>query len=549
MKPRLYRGDCKIIADRLIKEGVKVDLIYLDPPFNSNRTYSMLFNHRSITGQQKAYHDMWDFTDSTRQLVLDFETELNSWELPESFKKFMEAWMNILKQGSAQDKKLLNYLMYMTQRLVRFKELLAEHGNIYFHCDSTASHYIKVIMDGIWGRKNFLNEIIWQRTITRKGNVSRGLASDSDTIFRYGSDDSTWNPEAVIIPYNLDDLDEKTKKKYNRVDEHGRLYQLTSLNAPKQDPDSKLTYEVMGVTRTWRWTRERMEQAIKAGKIIQRKPGNVPRQIRYLDEQRGKTINNIWIDIPAINSQAKERRGYATQKPVKLLDRIVRASSNKDAIVFDPFCGCGTSIEAAHVLERNWIGIDISGSAVDEIKDRMAEHGVYEGQDYDLIEGSPDTMAEYKRLNPYDKQDWLVRRLDGLPNPKKSGDEGIDGDMTFHLGMDKSGSDRWGRMVFSVKTGKQRKPEHVRELRGTMKAENADMGVLILDADPTEKMEEAAQKAGQLKYQLDKTMPPKHYDRIQIITASEIIEGGQLDCPPSMHEVKTYRKLQGEMQV
>ena len=121
---RLYRADCKIVADELIKEGVKVDLIYLDPPFNSNRTYSMLFNHRGVTAQQKAYHDMWDFTDSTRQLVLDFRDELSSWGLPESFKEFMRAWLSILEQGNSQDRKLLNYLMYMTQRLVRLKEVL-----------------------------------------------------------------------------------------------------------------------------------------------------------------------------------------------------------------------------------------------------------------------------------------------------------------------------------------------------------------------------------------------------------------------------------------
>ena len=161
MNNRLYRGDCKIIADTLIKEGVRVDLIYLDPPFNSNRTYSMLFNHRGIAAQQKAYHDMWDFTDSTRQLVLDFKEELKQWDLPDSFKEFMKAWLQILEGGTAEDRRLLNYLMYITQRLIRLKDLLAPTGSIYFHCDPTASHYIKVIMDGIFGRKNFRNEIVW----------------------------------------------------------------------------------------------------------------------------------------------------------------------------------------------------------------------------------------------------------------------------------------------------------------------------------------------------------------------------------------------------
>ena len=199
--------------------------------------------------------------------------------------------------------------------------------------------------------------------------------------------------------------------------------------------------------------------------------------------------------------------------------------------MFDPFCGCGTTIESAHRLNRTWIGIDISGSAADEIRDRMEEHGVYKVTDYELIEGSPDTMTEYNRLNPYEKQDWLIRKLGGLPNPKKSGDDGVDGDMTFHLGLDEQGVDRWGKLVFSVKTGKQKNLAHVRELKGTMKAERAQMGVLILDVDPTQGMEDAAQKAGQFEYQIDKAMPPKQYKKVQIITAYEIIEKAQVDCP------------------
>ena len=168
-------------------------------------------------------------------------------------------------------------------------------------------------------------------------------------------------------------------------------------------------------------------------------------------------------DIPPIGAHAKERRGYATQKPLALLERIVKASSNPGDLVLDPFCGCGTTVHAAQVLNRRWIGVDISGDAVDEIVDRLAEIGVHESQGhYGVHEGNPDTMAEYTRLNPFEKQEWLIRRLDGLPNPKKSGDRGVDGDMTFHMGADGQGNDMWGRLVFSVKTGKQRSPAHVR---------------------------------------------------------------------------------------
>ena len=246
---------------------------------------------------------------------------------------------------------------------------------------------------------------------------------------------------------------------------------------------------------------------------------------------------------------AKEHRGFSTQKPLALLTRIMSASSNPGELVLDPFCGCGTTIEAAQRLGRRWIGIDISGDAVDEIQSRLEDIGVYDGQHYATVEGTPDTMAEYTRLNPFEKQDWLIRKLDGLPNPRRSGDLGIDGDLTFHAGGQDAESDEWGKLIFSVKTGKQRKPEHVRELLGTMKAENALMGVLILDAEPTPGMEQAARRGGHLEYQSRLDFPPKSYDRVQLITAYEIIDGAKIDRPPSMRDVRRFREAQMRMQI
>ena len=260
----------------------------------------------------------------------------------------------------------------------------------------------------------------------------------------------------------------------------------------------------------------------------------------------GKAVSDVWR-IPALSSSSKERRSYATQKPLKLLERIVQASSNPGDVVLDPFCGCGTTVHAAEKHGRKWIGIDISGDAVDEIKERMAESGIYEKIHYDVHEGSPDTMAEYNRLNPFEKQEWLIRRLGGLPNPKKSGDLGVDGDMTFHMGTDTQGNDTWGRLIFSVKTGKQRSPAHVRELRGTMKNERAQMGVLVLDSDPTLKMEAAATSAGRFNYQPKPDLPPKEYAKLQIVTADEVIDCAKVDCPPTMQAVKRFRKAQKDL--
>ena len=564
---RLYRSDCKVIAEELKKEGIKVDLIYLDPPFNSNRTYSMIFNHGGVTAQQKAYHDMWDFTDSTRQLVLDFRDELDRWDLPDSFKAFMRAWISILEGGNADDRKLLNYLMYMTQRLIRLRDILSPTGAIYFHCDPTASHYIKVLMDGVFGRRNFRNEITWQRTGAKGLNPKRYVRNCDRLLYYTRSGKRTWNQQyEPFEPGYGDDW---------REDELWGRWDTADLTGGK--PGGPSAYEpfhgVLPATgRAWApplrakfppvlqrrlpsdyETLNQLEKckALDAAGLIYwpKKPGGKPRYKKYLSTLRGRYVSDLFADIPPIGAHAKERRGYDTQKPLALLERIVQASSNPGDVILDPFCGCGTSVEAAEKNGRKWIGIDISGDAVDEIRDRLAELGVYDKDHYDVREGSPDTMAEYNRLNPFEKQEWLVRRLGGLPNPRKSGDRGIDGDMTFHMGTEKQDNDIWGRIIFSVKTGKQRSPAHVRELRGTMKNEKAQMGVLVLDGDPTPGMEKAAAAAGRFSYQPIVNMPPKAYEKVQIVTAYEIIDGARADHPPNMQDVKRYRRLQGKLKL
>ncbi len=558
MRNRLYRADCKVIAEQLKREGVQADLIYLDPPFNSNRTYSMIFNNRGITAQQKAYHDMWDFTDRTQQLVMDFRNELHNWDLPDAFKSFMRAWLNVLESGSSDDRRLLNYLMYMTQRLVRLRDILKPTGSIYFHCDPTASHYIKVILDGVFDRDNFRNELIWKRTSAHSG--ARRYGPVHDTILFYSkSNQYVWH--RILQEYDP----QYVERFYRYRDDDGRRYRVGDLTgAGTREGDSGQPWRGIDPTDVGRhWAVPRsfpdsdtmpagvtagLEHLDAIGRIHWPSRGRgVPAFKRYLDDMDGMPAQDIIMDIqPAYGS---ERMGYATQKPLALLERIIAASSNPGDVVLDPFCGCGTTVEAAERLGRNWIGIDISGDAVDEIQDRMARLGVYDDQHYDLLEGTPDTVAEYKRLNPFEKQDWLIRKLDGLPNPKRSGDLGIDGDLTFHAGGQDAESDRWGKLVFSVKTGKQRKPEHVRELIGTMKAQDAMIGVLILDADPTPGMEQAARQAGRLEYQSRPDLPPKTYERVQLITAYEIIDGAKIDRPPSMQDVRRYREAQMKMRI
>jgi len=342
-----------------------IDLIYLDPPFNSNRTYEAPIGSEAAGA---AFKDSWTLND------LD-----NAWH-GELAERDPALYYAISAAEFSHGKSMKVYLIMMSIRMLEMHRLLKPTGTIYLHCDDTAAHYLKMMMDSIFGKDNFRNEIIWQRAITTKGNLTKGLARDSDLILRYSkSDDFVWNPEAVTIPYDMANLDEKTKKQYKQIEpETGRLVAYTALTAPIQDPDAHRTYELMGVVRTWRWKKSRMMKELQAGRVVQTRPGNVPRYKRYLDEQKGKTLNNIWIDIPNLTARSKERVGYPTQKPLALLERIIGASSHPGDMVLDPFCGCATTCVAAERLQRHWIGVDLSPKAVELVKLRLEREGISE---------------------------------------------------------------------------------------------------------------------------------------------------------------------------
>ena len=372
----LFVGSRMNVENRTIFEGDNlhvlrgldtdtVDLIYLDPPFNSNRTFEAPVESEAAGA---AFKDSWTLSD------LD---KASHGELAERDPPLYYA---INSAEFSHGKSMKAYLIMMGIRMLEMHRILKPTGTIYLHCDDNASHYLKMMMDGIFGKDNFRNEIVWQRAATSKGNLKKGLARDSDLIFRYSkSNDFVWNPEAVTIPYDMSDLDEKTKRQYYYVEpETGRLVSHTSVTAQTQDPDSHLTYEVMGVVRTWRWAKTRMLKEIEAGRVVQTSPGNVPRYKRYLDEQKGKTLNNIWVDIPNLTARSKERIGYPTQKPLALLERIIRASSNLGDMVLDPFCGCATTCVAAERLQRRWIGVDLSHKSFELVKSRLEQRGVLE---------------------------------------------------------------------------------------------------------------------------------------------------------------------------
>lgn len=369
----LYRDDNLTVLQSLPSESV--DLIYLDPPFFSNRIYEVIWGEEA---EVRSFEDRW--------------------------------------AGGIQ-----HYIDWMKGRLVELHRVLKSTGSLYLHCDPHASHYLKVALDGIFGFDRFRNEIIWQRTLA-KGLMTRRLPNNHDVLLTYQKGGAaTWNAEEVFQGYDATDLDEKTREKYSLRDEDGRRYQLTSLINPNPDRPN-LTYEFLGITRVWRWTKERMQEAYDRGLVVQSRPGNVPRLKRYLDEQRGRPIGDVWVDIPPINSRARERLGYPTQKPEALLERIIRASSVPGDIVLDPFCGCGTTVAVADRLKRRWIGIDISATAVEIMRRRLLKQHCPP-----RIENAVQTIADLKRLKPFEFQNWIINAVYGTHSPRKVGDMGIDG--------------------------------------------------------------------------------------------------------------------------
>ena len=520
----LYYGDnLEVLRHHIADESV--DLVYLDPPFKSDQDYNVLFQEHGVrsAAQIKAFEDTWQW-DQAAALAFQEVVEQGG---PVSLA--MQAFRTFLGESD-----MLAYLAMMAPRLLQLHKVLKPTGNIFLHCDSTASHYLKMLMDSVFGAQHFRNEIIWKRTPS-KGLSTRRLAQNHDVIISYKkSEDSFWNIDASFVPYDLENLDEKTKTKYRLRDPDGRLYRLDSLINPNPDRPN-LTYEFLGVTRVWRWTKERMQKAYKEGLVIQTKPGNVPQGKRYLDEQRGKPIVDVWIDIPPINSQAAERLGYPTQKPEILLERIIGLATKEGDVVLDPFCGCGTAIAAAQKLHRKWIGIDITHLAITLIKHRL-KHAFGSEISYKVI-GEPidiDGASSLAAHDPYQFQWWALGLVGARPvEQKKGADKGIDGRLYFH---DEAGG-KTKQIIFSVKAGHTSAP-HVRDLRGVVDRESAAIGVLISLNNPTKPMRTEAASAGFY----ESPWGTKH-SRLQLLTIAELLSGKMIDFPPSQANV-TFKKAQ-----
>jgi site-specific DNA-methyltransferase (adenine-specific) len=502
---RLYYGDNLTVLRGCIGDE-SADLIYLDPPFNSQATYNVLF--RSTAGEKSAaqigaFEDTWHWGDEA-ELAFDGVIRSGNTEAAEMLRS-MRAFL--------KENDMMAYLTMMAVRLIELHRVLKPTGSMYLHCDPTASHYLKVLIDAVFGAANFRNEIVWKRTSGHSD--ARRFGSVHDVIFYYVKTEAAkWNvtfqkydPEYVAQYYRYSDPD-------------GRMWMSDNLSAAGLSGGG-YSYEWKGITRLWRCPISTMERLDQDGRVFYTKNG-IPRLKRYLDESKGLPMQDTWTDIEALRSWHEERLGYPTQKPQALLERIVAASSNEGDIVLDPFCGCGTAVHAAQKLRREWIGIDITHLAISLVEKRLRDafpgiHFEVHGTPKD-IEGARDLAARDK----YQFQWWAVSLVNAVPfaGRKKGADSGIDGLIYF-----KPDGKTTEKSIVSVKGGDNVNVAMVRDLAHVVDRENSKIGVFITLAEPTGPMRTEAVKAG-----FYETLYGR-YPKIQILTIRELFEGKQPNIP------------------
>ncbi len=521
----LYFGDnLEILRNREYFPDECIDLIYLDPPFNSKKDYNVLFKENGgveSEAQIKAFTDTWHWTQAAENTYHDIV--VNG---PLKVGKLIGALHDAIGHND-----VMAYLVMMTARLIELHRVLKPIGSLYLHCDPTASHYLKLVLDQIFSPANFRNEIVWKRANAH--NDPKKFGRISDTILYYSkTDNPIWNPQHTTYR-------EAYYKSHFQQDTDGRFSRTVPLDAPRHGTGSPaLLYEWHGKwpapSRTWAVRKETMEEYERNGLLRYTKTGT-PTLIQYADEMLGVPLQNIWTDIPPVNPQAKERLGYETQKPLPLLERIIQASSNEGDIVLDPFCGCGTAVAAAHKLNRRWLGIDITHLAINLMRTRLKDSF---GIDVEVI-GEPKDLSGAKALaqqqpdGRYQFQWWALGLIGARPlgEKKKGADKGIDG--VIHFIDDVSGEVR--RVVVQVKSG-HIGVNAIRELKAV--AANDAIGVLITLGPPTGPMKVEAVDAGYYRSPIWN----EDYPKIQILTIEELLQGKTVDMPPQTQTSVTFAK-------
>ncbi len=519
----LYYGDNLEVLRRHIGDE-SVDLIYLDPPFNSNTDYNVLFAEKDGTqahAQITAFEDTWTW---------DLEAAR---EYAEVLRSGLDRVARCLKgmHDFLGGSDMMAYLSMMALRLIELRRVLKVTGSIYLHCDATASHYLKLLLDAVMGPDNYRNEIIWERTTGRKGLRQFGRVHDA-ILFYSRSGSSIWNPPTT--PQT-----QATVRGHDLVENGAGIYRMSDLSAPGKGPLRQFGDRLIAPPpgRHWQFDQEGINSLLDEGRIAYSKSGR-PRLKTYLTALPGVAVRDIWTDIHPINAAAAERLGYPTQKPEALLERIISASSNEGAVVLDPFCGCGTSIAAAQKLGRKWIGIDITHLAINLIKVRLADSfGARIAGQYRVV-GEPRDLASAQALANQDKyqfQYWALGLVGARPlasEHKKGADKGIDGRiyMTDAAGQTKS-------ILISVKGGHVTVAQ-VRDLRGVIEREEAAIGVFICIDQPTAPMRKEAADAGMFQ---TKSVANSSHPRLQILTIEELLSGKKIDMP-AQQEIRSFKQ-------
>jgi len=537
MKNRtLYFGDNLEILQKKIPNGV-FDLIYLDPPFNSNRNYNVLFKEglQDSPAQVQAFEDSWHWNRDSKAAFNYLVTQTN-----DDISNLMLALEKMVGHND-----MLAYLAMMTVRLIELHRVLKNTGSLYLHCDPTASHYLKIVLDVVFGKKNFRNEIIWKRKTSSASDKS--IARSHDTIFYYTkSDDFKFYQQ--YRKYS----EEYVKSQYTHKDDNG-IYRIHDVVAnPALGGDSP-RYSYKGYVPETRWliSKEKLEELDKQNRIIWSKSGKPYRKL-YLDEMEGQPLNDIWTDISI--SLGEERLGYATQKPVALLERIISASSKEGDLILDPFCGCGTTIAAAEKLGRKWVGIDITTLAISLIKRRLKDQFDL-GRNQIFVDGLPSDLTGAKELfkkDTFEFEYWVLDLINAMPAQSKSkenmrgADRGIDGVIKFirdvsHNGNGKkngngNGNYELGRAIVQVKGGGVQRNQ-IATLKGDAEREKAEAGIFITMEEPTKPMIQEAIDAGSFTTPLTGKF---EFPKIQILTVEELLKGKQPNLPQGL--VQDYNK-------
>ena len=518
---QLYYGDNLEWLKKLPDEIA--DLIYLDPPFNSNRNYNLLFKQQEgepSAAQIMAFEDTWQWDP----LEYDkFKSDPDN----ERLFKLVTSLYDILG-----DSEMMAYVVMMAPRLLQLHKKLKSTGSLYLHCDPAASHYLKIILDVVFEPLHFKNEVIWKRTSAHSSAKRWGPVHDV-VLFYSKSKEFTWNPQHTAFTQEyvdmfFDTLDEKGKR-YKRMDLTGD----GTRNGPSGDPWRGLDVRAKG--RHWAYLPATLENFDEEGLLHwPKKKGGMPRLKQYPEDLPGVAIQDVIADVRPIHNLAEERRGYPTQKPLALLERIIAASSNEGDVVLDPFAGCGTAIVAAERMGRKWIGIDITYLAINEIIDRLRTEKVMDKDLEYSLEGTPKDLHDAQKLfedtahqNHQPFEQWCCSLVGARWNEKKGADKGIDGRIGLWM---PDGSFR--EALVQVKGGNQPTLSQVRDFANVIESNEAVLGLMVSLKKPTKEMKLVMDKMGYADLPTQ-----KKYKRFQWCTIEELVEKGIKPEMPDSYRV------------